>query len=181
MWYFPFFSKVGFILSQTGYPQSPVSDLSWTASWSRRYIKERANLKWPNHNLLNIGEHSLVSWCSCSCLHPIRWQISCLLEAEDRGCSLALCNKGLICFAVSFIYLLSPGKILDSGYWQIEARTPAWFEDSSTVQPTSRHFLQKTSSSSTHSESFHAFPPHLFWAFCPCFLWRSFWKFCCKV
>ena len=75
----------------------------------RRYIKERANqtMTKPNCNLFNIWEHSLVSWCSCSCLLPMRWQISCYLgQPEDRGCSVALHNSWLIYFALSFIHLL---------------------------------------------------------------------------
>ena len=49
----------------------------------------------------------MVSWCSYSCLHPMRWQISCYKDqSEDRGYSVALRNSRLICFALSFIYLL---------------------------------------------------------------------------
>ena len=47
----------------------------------------------------------MVSWCSCSCLHPMRWQISCYLgQSEDRGCSIALHNSWLIYF-VSPLYI----------------------------------------------------------------------------
>ena len=78
--------------------------LSWT---SRRYIKERVKqtMTEPNCNLLEIWEHSPFSWWSCSCLHPMRWQISYLDQSKDRGCSVALHNSWLIYFALSFIYL----------------------------------------------------------------------------
>ena len=75
----------------------------------RRYIKERANrtVTKPNSNLFNVWERSLNSWCSCSCLRSMRWQISCYLgQSEDRGCSIALHNSWLIYFALSFIHLL---------------------------------------------------------------------------
>ena len=43
----------------------------------RRYIKERLKqtMTKPNHNFLNIWEHSFVSWWRC--LDPMRWQVSC--------------------------------------------------------------------------------------------------------
>ena len=77
-------------------------------------MKDRANqtLTKPNCNFFNIWEHSLNSWCSCSCLHPMRWQISCYLgQSEDRGCSIALHNSWLIYFALSFIHLLGVNKL----------------------------------------------------------------------
>ena len=59
-------------------------------------IKERLNQTRtkPNCNSFNNREHSSASWCSCSCLHPIRTKI------------IALHNTCWIWFALSFLYLL---------------------------------------------------------------------------
>ena len=63
--------------------------------------------KADNCNLYDVWGHSLFSWFSFSCLHPIIWPISCYLnQSEDRGCSIALHNSLLIYFALSFIHLL---------------------------------------------------------------------------
>ena len=78
------------------------------ASFTRRCIKERLNQTRtkPNHNLFSIWAHSLVSWCSWCCCHPMRWHNSCYMEqSEDRGCSVALQNSQLFYFALSFIYI----------------------------------------------------------------------------
>ena len=76
---------------------------------SRRYIKEKLKqtITTPNHNLFIIWEYTLVGWCSCRCLHPMRWQISYYLDQwDDRGCSKALHSSQLIYFAISsYIYI----------------------------------------------------------------------------
>ena len=74
---------------------------------TRTYRKERANqtINKPKFNLFNI--HSLVSCSSCSCLHPMKWQISCYMDkSENRGYSAAWHNGRLLYFALPFINLL---------------------------------------------------------------------------
>ena len=76
---------------------------------SRRYIKEGAKqtLNKPNCDSFNIWEHSMVSCYSWSHHYPMTWKISRYMDqSEKRGCSIALLNSWLICFALSFIYLL---------------------------------------------------------------------------
>ena len=95
---------------------------------SRSNIKEREKQAFtkPNCNLFNIWEHSSVSWCNCNCLHPMRWQISCYLD--HRGCSVALHNRRLIYFALSFLYLLVtfPGVRPGPGCQHRDIRPGTW-------------------------------------------------------
>ena len=76
---------------------------------ARRYIKEGAKqtLNKPNCDSFNIWEHSMVSCYSWSCHYPMTWKISRYMDqSENWGCSIALLISWLICFALSFIYLL---------------------------------------------------------------------------
>ena len=64
----------------------------------------------PNCILFNFWENSPLSCYSYGCLYPMRWQISCYVDqSDDRGCSIALHNRQLIYFALSFIHLLASG------------------------------------------------------------------------
>ena len=102
-----------FLTSEPG-PNMSLCCAHLSVDLPRRFVKEIAQqtITKPRHNLFDIWEHYFVSWCSFSCLHPMRWQIRWFLvdQSEDRRCSVALLNSQLIYFATSFIYLLVISK-----------------------------------------------------------------------
>ena len=67
------------------------------------------------------------SKASYSCLYPMRWQISYYVDqTEKRGCSGALLNSQLICFALSFIYLLEHVSNVMPKSWKIHLPSHPW-------------------------------------------------------
>ena len=87
---------------------------SWTwdtsPSQTRRYIKEISVQR----------AYSLVSWCNCSCLNPMRWLISCNWDqSEGRDCSVDLYNIQQNYFAHSLLHISPWSQTWDLGVTRV--------------------------------------------------------------
>ena len=70
------------------------------------------------HNLINIWELSSVSRCSCSCLHPLKWKISCYVNQSKKR---VFCS-----FTLSLISILDFTNSSDSVCPALDSRRGAW-------------------------------------------------------